>query len=53
MQYLNCVLVSSGFNDIKNATTVSSFLSPSHNEAWNRLDPPTLSFVHFDYGPIG
>jgi hypothetical protein len=52
MQYLNCVLMSTGFNCIKNAT-ISVFLSPSHNEAWNRLEPPRLPFAQFDDGRIG
>lgn len=50
---LNYVLMSPGSNDIENATTIYIFLSPSHSEAWNRLDPPRLSFAQFEYGRNG
>jgi hypothetical protein len=34
-------------------TQLIFFFSPSHNEAWNHLDPPRLSFAQIDYGRIG
>ena len=51
MQYLNYVLMSAGFNDIKNATTIFflAFSQWGMESSWS----PRLSFAQIDYGRIG